>query len=332
VFVGPGILDETEPAKTHEEEVLVFLPAESGGEIQSSAKGLVADVKEFVPDPGMRIKLDDLINETATDVLARLAASGFRSDDPLPSTGSVVERARGYLDALGDLPSVCAILGKWANEEQAALMASCLYRFAEANQEDGGYDIWLGLRWLPAAALYYSAGVAAASAGNHRVLGAMWRARSHGRVRARELDQAHVFTAINQGFQGAREGFRLIPEHERQFVPCSEYLYRALQPILEDSLRLGGAYDVYFDRFEILNALAHADQRIDQDMLWGPPGRFAWKRSGIGQDPYAQLGAEMAAGGAEWDVLRSGICGGSHARFKQVYDAYGVFIGKLGFY
>ena len=55
------------------------------------------------------------------------------------------------------------------------------------------------------------------------------------------------------------KAFSQLPGHKRHYVPCSEYLFKLLQPMLDDILFLGRDYEQYFDRFEVLLALVHAD-------------------------------------------------------------------------
>ena len=62
--------------------------------------------------------------------------------------------------------------------------------------------------------------------------------------------------------------FKLLPGHDRHFVPRSEHLRTRQQPLLEDLLFLGRMYDRHFDRFEIFLALTYADATEGD---WGPP-------------------------------------------------------------
>ena len=64
-------------------------------------------------------------------------------------------------------------------------------------------------------------------------------------------------------------------------MPRSEYLYKALQPTLEDLLMLGRRYETLFDRFEVLLALEYADV---SGTRWAPPGRYAWKHRHDGDE------------------------------------------------
>lgn len=115
------------------------------------------------------------------------------------------------------------------------------------------------------------------------------------------------------------DAFKLLPGHERQYTPQSEYLFTRVQPFVEDVLFLGNRYEDLFDRFEILYALTNADYNDD---YWGHPGRFAWKyRSGGGtDDPFSMLVEEAKREGQDWPPLRVGLFNGSLDRFAEVAE------------
>lgn len=99
------------------------------------------------------------------------------------------------------------------------------------------------------------------------------------------------------------ELFKQLPGHERYYVPRSEYLFKSLQPAVEDLLFLGNSYEELFDRFEIFYALTYADinARKKPGYLWGPVGRFAWKgRHGLSRSPYDIVCEEAVQQGAAW--------------------------------
>lgn len=111
--------------------------------------------------------------------------------------------------------------------------------------------------------------------------------------------------------------WKLVPGHERNYTPYSEYMFKAIQPVLEDVLFLGASYENLFDRYEIFRALMYADL---ENSGWGPVGRFGWKYKGrmTRTNPYAELRAEAALRKDNWPPLRAGLFRGSYARFEEV--------------
>ncbi len=116
--------------------------------------------------------------------------------------------------------------------------------------------------------------------------------------------------------------FNRLPGHERNYTPLSEYLFKTLQPMVDDLLFLGGDYEASFDEFEILFALTSADMRYQRGVqVWGPVGRFGWKRVRRSA-AYTRLLSVAESEGENWGPLRAGLFGGDYSRFQSVSDAY----------
>jgi hypothetical protein len=114
--------------------------------------------------------------------------------------------------------------------------------------------------------------------------------------------------------------FRMLPGHEKHYTPQSEYLFKRMQPILEDALFLGNRYEGLFDRFEVFYALTNADS---DDRFRGHPGRFAWKYRGDGMDnPFKAILEEAKRAGDAWPPLRAGLFAGSYSRFAEVSENF----------
>jgi len=153
------------------------------------------------------------------------------------------------------------------------------------------------------------------------VFGSEWRDEDPTLVRsvAREMNYLH-------------DAFKLLPGYERQYVPRSEYLYKVLQPLLDDPLFLGEEYESAFDRFEVLYALEHAHRYsgMATGAAWGPVGRFGWKFSrGRPGSPFHEVVAEAEAQGLLWPPLLGGLFGGSLERFREVAKQYGESLSGL---
>jgi hypothetical protein len=120
------------------------------------------------------------------------------------------------------------------------------------------------------------------------------------------------------------ELFKRLPGYERYFTALSDYLFKLLQPRLDDLLFLGSGYEGAFDDFEILLALSSADQGASarEGRFWGPIGRFGWKENRSSDQPFSRLVAEAKRAGANWGPLRAGLFEGSIERFKTAAEAF----------
>jgi hypothetical protein len=116
--------------------------------------------------------------------------------------------------------------------------------------------------------------------------------------------------------------FKRLPGHEKHFTPMSEYLFKILQPRLDDLLFLGSEYEVSFDEFEILFALVRADLLNERgEGVWGPVGRFGWKQR-RDRAPLSQVIETARAQGDNWGPIKAGFFGGSISRFDSIATKY----------
>jgi hypothetical protein len=317
LFSAPQVV-ELSKEEQKDLDVLIQVPANLGP-TDMDQPSLADNVKEFISDPTKRIRLDDLVTRQLRAAIASLTP-GYPTDKPPPDAASLAERLQGYQQAAADLSIVAILLARWGTEQHSSLLTRVLSRLADLNDSVGGYNAWVGLRWYPLCQLLYYSGIAALSSENYETLGALFRARA----RSAQGDEPTklVFAHANAGVADAHEVFKLLPGHEKQYVPRSELMYKNLQPLLDDLIFLGGGYEELFDRFEVINALAHANQRADTHNPWGPPGRFLWKAQRGGGGPLGEIEKEAKAAGAAWPVLKTGLFGGSSERFLEIVRVY----------
>ena len=126
--------------------------------------------------------------------------------------------------------------------------------------------------------------------------------------------------------------FKLMPGLEKKFVPRSEHMLTALQPIIEDQLFLGRSYEDLFDQFEIMLALVFADVGASFSPFWGPPGRFAYSELSIlgGSKPYTAFVENVRRQGQSWPGLAAGFFNGSLERFNEVAEGFATLLAKAG--
>ena len=133
--------------------------------------------------------------------------------------------------------------------------------------------------------------------------------------------------AATTGTSDLRQLFKLLPGHEKHFVPLSEYLYSKLKPVLDEALCLGGAYDRAFDIFEILYAVEFCHQT---DRGRGPVGRFGWKSTRGGSNPLRHIIDEASGAGPAWPPLAAGLCDGSPEKFAEHANRLAETVARSG--
>jgi hypothetical protein len=285
-----------------------------------SDKRTVGDrAKELLVDPRERIVLDAFVNENLRATLSRL------SPEHLPITGGgtaadFAERVAVYEDAVRDLIEMVILLARWGDTEGRLQLEKILLQLTETTRSTNGTLVWLHLRWYPILLLMYAAGISALSANRFDMLGVAVTSRVWGD--SGSSDEPLVVAALAP-LTNITDQFKALPGHDRDRYPRSEHMFARLRDPLEHLLFLGTRYERFFDRFELLLALAFADSRdpVRQGDVWGPPGRFAYKQR-HSHSPMDLLIDEAKVAGGNWPLLGSGLFGGQAERFLKIAESY----------
>jgi hypothetical protein len=212
-------------------------------------------------------------------------------------------------------------------------MQKCIARSSDRIESGGGLKIWLELRWYPLILELYTAGIAAVDAQRYDNLATLFYTQLPSNE-YRDKNDTFVEAISNGLFELTRmDAFKQIPGHERHYTPHSEYLFKTLQPRLDDTFFLGKNYETAFDVFEVLLALAIADIRMAKHgSVWGPFGRFGWKHRNRDNGPLAKIITEARTRKESWLPLRAGMFGGDFERFDKVATEYLQLVGRLNWF
>lgn len=274
---------------------------------------VVAATKRYVSDDRYRLRLFETVGEEVRRV------SGLLRDERFSVTAGWSDeefrkRIPAYDEIVADLCRVEALICRWGSEAALDTLTLPARRLCDQIASGSGNTGWLAIQWYPVLRLFYTGGIAAVAAGRYGAL----RALMHAPVRASHKDGPLV-TAVTDEMGDKTRAFKLLPDLDRRYVPCSDYLYDSLRPLLDDLLFLGSDYERAFDRFEVLYALEYEHL---EDRGWSPIGRFGWKGIRSDSSSVTVILKEAEAAGGAWPPLTAGLCGGSADRFNAVAKTF----------
>ena len=278
-------------------------------------------IKELISSNNSQIKLHDFSIEEVRRFLSATSEDSFATSGQF-SDEEFLERISSYEHHSKDLAMIVACLSHWANDNQLASLTKIVSRSCDRLLESrGGVVVWVNLRWYPLLLMTYHAGIAALEGNNYKSLASIF----YTKLGSSEYDDSGSFFALKIAIAAGElaDAFKRIPDHERKYTPLSEYLYKLVQPELDNILFLGKGYEDVFDEFEILFALVVADLKKQEDSyVWGPIGRFGWKNRTHGISPYQKLRNEAAQNKNNWGPIKAGMFGGQYERFEEVAEHY----------
>jgi hypothetical protein len=321
-------LTELEEAENKDLDRLIAVPYSHESPLPETIDSKIRRVKALLGTDSAAIELHDLLVNEVRRFLVATSEDGFRPDGSF-SKEEFLRRLSRYEEASADVAILLACLAHWAKPMHNSTLQKILARSADRLERQGGLSVWLSLRWYPLLLELYCAGIAAVDGQRFDSLTTLF----YTPIVSSDYE-AGTRTFVENTARGLLElhrsnVFKEIPGHEKQYVPFSEYLFKILQPKLDDTLFLGKNYEQAFDTFEVLFALAVADLDLQSGRTgWGPVGRFGWKYR-HGDSPLARVVAEGRAQQTAWPPLQAGLFGGSYVRFDSVATSYTEKISKL---
>lgn len=321
-------LNDLKMDEKKDEDILISIPAVLVNGNKEHSIRAVDEIKELLSEDKYRIKLHDLITLKTKEVISNTAEDSFPVSEPW-SNNQFVDRLKKYENAIEELISIQALLNFWGKEIHKDIITVPLRQLCGRLGIIGGTVGWIALRWYPAIVILYAGGISSISAGNYSNLNHLltMKVRDPESLRKEITSIRGIISSISE----LTDSFKLVPGHERQYVPRSEYLFKLLQPSLDDLFFLGREYESFFDTFEVLLALEHAHQ---SSHFWGPVGRFGWKyQRGDLSSPFHRIKEEAAVDGNNWPPIKAGMFNGSLDRFIEVTKRFEENnLIKLGWY
>ena len=325
-------LAELEKSEVTDLDSLIVVPFYEEDISRESTPNKIKKVKLLLANESSSIELHDFVIEEVRRFLSGTSEDNFKVQGQY-SLDELLERISKYEEMSNDLTALTACIAYWAKPTHKVILQKILTRSTDRLDSHNGLVVWLNLRWYPLILELYCSGIAAVDGKRYDSLANIFYASV---VASEHRDrEVPLVEAVADGILELTrsEVFKLLPGHDRQYTPMSEYLFKILQPKLDDILFIGKSYEKSFDEFEVLFALVVADLKKQRDRSgWGPIGRFGWKGSRNRNSPLSRIIDDAQAMGEGWEPLRAGLFGGSLARFNEAASEFSQSISKLNWW
>ncbi|MEJ8676217.1 hypothetical protein [Chromobacterium amazonense] len=221
---------------------------------------------------------------------------------------------------------MAAEAGRWADDDHQEVWVRALQKLAAGRAQGGGYVLWLELERFPATLLLFSLGIPALESGRYTFVQRLLSApveREH-----RENKLAVHLLPPNCLFKDGSA--KLLEGKERYHAPLSEWLLERLASQLERRFSSTKAYELAFDRFELVSALAYGANANPSQYFgyWAPPGGFGYRHSNREQI-ISSLRSQLAKDGDNSPFVTSNLFGVTADECGKQLDALEAFIPKL---
>jgi hypothetical protein len=321
-------LSELEKSDDKDLDSLIVVPYSVDEFSRESTPDKIKKIKSLLSNDSSSIELHDFVIDEIRHFLSSTSEDHFKTQGQY-SIDELLERISSYEKLASDISVILACIAYWARPVHRSILQKAFARSTDRLESQGGLVVWLNLRWYPQIIALYCSGIAAVEGKRYDSLSSIF----YTTVSSSENSHQSKFLieAVSRNFNELQANvFKQLPGHERQYTPMSEYLFKILQPKLDDVLFIGKGYEAAFDEFEVLFALAVADLRKQSGgSVWGPIGRFGWKGRDFGISPVTRIIAEARAMGENWEPIKAGLFGGKVERFDAVATEFQNIISHL---
>jgi hypothetical protein len=316
ILRAPNMNGGEDKKKDIDELIVIPFPEEDHSTDLSQDK--ITRAKKLLADESSSIQLHDFIIDEVRRFLTETSEDHFPVQGAF-STEALLERIAKYEDSVSDLSGLMACVAYWARPTHKPILQKALSRSADRLESQVGRAQWVDLSWYPLIIALYCSGIAAVDGQRYDSLANILYSKL-GTAQYHRKEQSFV-EAVTTGMLGLlrHDVFKQLPGYETNYTPLSEYLFKILQPQLDDIFFIGKNYERSFDEFEVLLALVSGDVT---NRFWGPLGRFGWKHYSQDHAPFARVLEEAKAAGDNWLPIKSGLFGGSPQRFTEVAEEF----------
>lgn len=325
VLLAPQLDELVEDDTTDQDRMIQFPPVHVTPSEENKPMTFVDQIKDYLSEPRHRIRLDDLAADELRIVSHETRNELFPTRTNVPPTAeSIADVLQNYERSMERLLELTILVARWGTQDHQPVLERILTRLTDNTANDGGYTALIGLRWYPFSLAMYAAGISALSSNNYLSLATLFAVKIASANTYSQPSNA-VASAVDS-FVESNDAFKLLPGHERHILPANEYLFKTLQPCLDDILYLGTNYEKLFDDFEIFKTLSYMLAKTDEH-AWIPPGRFSYKHR-HNNSPLKLLREEADRAKQAWPPLRFNLFSGSYEKFVELTELVSTQINK----
>ncbi|PTU66926.1 hypothetical protein DB032_19335 [Chromobacterium sp. Panama] len=292
-----------------------------------STAAAVTALKRYMSEPRYQIQHADLVEGEVERVLSEIGVDKFPAQGgPNPDAAQFNHRVKAYEAAMTTLVAMAVEAGRWADDDHQEVWVRALQKLAAGRAQGGGHTLWLELERLPATLLLFAIGVPALESARYSFVQRLFSATV---VREHKENKLTVHL-LPPGCLFNNDGAKLLTGKERYYAPLSEWLREQLASLLERRFSSAKAYELAFDRFELMLALAYGVNTKPSEYYgyWVPPGAFGYRHDNRAQI-ISSLRSLLAKDGDNSPLVTSNLFGITADECGKQLDALEEFVPKL---
>lgn len=231
----------------------------------------IEEVKELLSDNKNFIKITEIVNNQLKIYLAKVEK--HKKDYNVNTDEDFAKTVEEYKKDVEVLLKIVLLLAYYNGDLYLNLILKVLSRIApnESSQYLFNYPVYL---------MYYVIIITGLEARNYKVLKSILEFKKRKTIGISYLDENRcLLSEVCDNMNNLSQDFQCFFPEKNYIYPLSEYIYKEIQPILDDFLYVGDEYPELFISAEILISVFYAlqDYNEESNRVWGPLGRYTYQ-------------------------------------------------------
>lgn len=232
---------------------------------------LINDLKLLLPDNNNYIKITEMINKELKIYLSKTLS--YKDNLKKLNNENFAKIIEIYQKDVNNLLKIVILLAYYGNNLYSNLIMKILLRITPK-------ESYAGLLFYPLYILYYAIIITCLESNNLKVLSDILHLELD---RVFDMngyyDNRNILMNTAKNMENESNKFSIFFPEKKYKYPLSEYLYKQLQPIIDDLLYIGDEYPERYISAELLISCFYAIKKYDEQekYVWGPLGRYTYQ-------------------------------------------------------
>lgn len=257
------------------EDVLVKVPAILQENItERNTREIIGYIKELITDNKNKIKIYDIVTEETRKVVDILSSFSHNTDVKEDTLREYIEENEKTIEVL---QSLLIIICYWGGEEYINIVKKSINILSSTIKAKIENTMLLDLRWYSVYLIYFSIIFSCIESENYKMLENIINLSINDNGYYDKT--GNVLSKSSYNVYKYNKKFSIFTDKDNYYFPLQEYLYKRIQPKLDDLLCVGEEYDKIFQIVEIIVGMNYAIQNYSEgdNSIWAIPGTYAYK-------------------------------------------------------
>lgn len=232
---------------------------------------IINEIKELLSENKNYIKITDIVNNQLKIYLSK--TSMYKDNYNADNDESFVKTVELYREDVEILLKIVILLTYYGGDAYSNLILKILGRIMPRDNS-------IQLLYYPIYLMYYVVIITCIESRNYKVLENVLKLENN-----KTFNRGSYYSESNLLIEVCNHMVDLIKDYDVFFpennykYPLSEYVYKELQPLIDDFLYVGDEYPEIFISTEILISFFYAINNYseDENQVWGPLGKYSYQ-------------------------------------------------------